>query len=396
MRIPNHYTSTLSQLDLSVAIHIPPGGNWKDIPAGTGGKRVERIRVDFAAGKGSRSTYYGRLHPDRPSYTMNTYFNRPGNGCHLHYDFEGGQHRVISEREAARLQSFPDDFVFLGSHRAIQQQIGNAVPPLLAYQVASSLDGPGDFLDLFSGAGGLALGFTWAGWTPLVSNDIEEQFLKTHRHNLDCPVVSGDIRDEEVFARLISEFGAKDGGRGRPLFVLGGPPCQGYSTAGHRRSMDDERNHLFKQYAQLLTDLQPDGFVFENVSGLLNMEGGSVFEMVKTTLSGPGYSLKPQVLDACEFGVPQRRKRIFVVGTRPSATPWVPPLPVTSMGPSPDGISRVPSVKEALSDLPALVPGQDGSELGYASRPTTSYQRLMRGGMTPHDYIDSLRAASRG
>src|SRR5437016_14242917 len=87
-KIPNHYTAKLSKLDLDVARAVPPGGNWKNIPHEIPSKRLEQIRVSFAAGEGSRSTYYGRLHPDRPSYTINTYFNRPGNGCHLHYDYE--------------------------------------------------------------------------------------------------------------------------------------------------------------------------------------------------------------------------------------------------------------------------------------------------------------------
>ena len=113
--IPNHYSARLSELDLAMAIHIPPGGNWKNIPTSIPSQRLAQIRESYAKGGGSRSTYYGRLRPDAPAYTINTYFGRPGNGCHLHYDYAGGQHRVISQREAARLQSFPDDFVFLGS-----------------------------------------------------------------------------------------------------------------------------------------------------------------------------------------------------------------------------------------------------------------------------------------
>ncbi len=144
---------------LEVARSVPPGGNWKNIPRELPSKRLEQIRVSFAAGEGSRSTYYGRLHPTRPSYTINTYFNRPGNGCHLHYDYAGGQHRVLSEREAARLQSFPDQFTFVGPHASVQKQIGNAVPPLLAFQIARTLPLVGQYVDLFSGAGGLSLGF---------------------------------------------------------------------------------------------------------------------------------------------------------------------------------------------------------------------------------------------
>lgn len=389
--IPNHYASKLSDLDLEIAACIPPGGNWKDIPLGHGGQRVERIRVDFAAGKGSRSTYYGRLHPERPSYTINTYFNRPGNGCHLHYDYQGGQHRVISEREAARLQSFPDSFTFVGPHRSIQQQIGNAVPPLLAYQVARSLPVVGDFLDLFSGAGGLALGFLWAGWKPLVSNDIDATFLRTHALNMQSPTVHGDIRDSEVFERLV-EVAKKDRNPNRPLFFLGGAPCQGYSTAGNRRTMEDERNHLFRDYRRLMDVVNPQGFVFENVSGLLNMEGGRVFDMVRETLSAPTFDVRPSVLRAEEFGVPQRRTRVFVVGMTGSLGTWNPPHPVTSLTPA-GSLPFTPSVADALSDLPPLRPGEDGSEKDYANSPQTAYQRLMRGELMSAEYLSGLGPA---
>ncbi|WP_341538954.1 DNA cytosine methyltransferase, partial [Pseudomonas viridiflava] len=114
-------------------------------------RRLDQIRESFKRGEGSRSTYYGRLRRDMPSYTINTYFNRPGNGCHTHHL----QDRVISQREAARFQSFPDSFEFLGGQGAVCTQIGNAVPPLMAYQIAMSLKGKGSYIDLFSGAGGM-------------------------------------------------------------------------------------------------------------------------------------------------------------------------------------------------------------------------------------------------
>ena len=86
IKIPNHYTPKLSDLDLQMVRAIPPGGNWKNIPVSIPSKRLEQIRESYARGGGSRSTYYGRLRPDAPSYTISTYFNRPGNGCYIHYD----------------------------------------------------------------------------------------------------------------------------------------------------------------------------------------------------------------------------------------------------------------------------------------------------------------------
>ena len=75
----NHKTAPLSEFDMKYVVHIPPGGNWKNIPDSIEDKRLKSIRIGYANGKGSRSTYYGRLHPERPSYTISTYFTRPGN-----------------------------------------------------------------------------------------------------------------------------------------------------------------------------------------------------------------------------------------------------------------------------------------------------------------------------
>ena len=93
---------------------------------------LTRIRHEAARGGGSRSTYYGRLRWDEPSYTIATYFNRPGNGCTIHPEAD----RMLTVREAARLQTFPDHVEFSGPARARHAQVGNAVPPLLAAQVA--------------------------------------------------------------------------------------------------------------------------------------------------------------------------------------------------------------------------------------------------------------------
>lgn len=393
VRIPNHWTARLSALDLRVARAVPPGGNWKNIPLDVPSRRLDSIRASFAAGEGSRSTYYGRLHPDFPAYTINTYFNRPGNGCHLHYD--PAQDRVLSEREAARLQSFPDDFVFLGSHGAIHKQIGNAVPPLLAYQIARTLPAAGQFVDIFCGAGGLSLGFAWAGWEPLVASDLEPSFLQTHARNLPGETVPGDIRDPSVFARIVEETRRRRR-PDRPLFVLGGPPCQGFSTAGKRRSSDDARNHLFLNYKALVDALRPDGFVFENVTGLLNMEKGAAFARVRNELQRPGDQLHPWILRAEQYGVPQRRTRLIVLSV-PSDWPHpAPPLPLTDTTRTRATASLLPSlpppvsVRAAIDDLPALHSGQDGSMLDYASPPRNAYQSLMRGRLSPADYLATL------
>jgi DNA (cytosine-5)-methyltransferase 1 len=390
--IPNHYSAKLSDLDLKMAVNIPPGGNWKNIPASIPSKRLEQIRESYARGGGSRSTYYGRLRPDAPAYTISTYFNRPGNGCHLHYDYAGGQHRVISQREAARLQSFPDNFVFKGSRTAVSNQIGNAVPPLLAYQIALSLGSPGLFVDLFAGAGGLALGFKWAGWQPIVANDIDRAALETYAKNVDPSIVLGDIRDPQIFEQIITRVNeSRKLNANAKLFVLGGPPCQGFSTAGNARSMSDERNSLFRNYRQVIEAINPDGFVFENVMGLLNMKGGFVFEEIKRALASVTSQLSVWKINAAEYGIPQRRNRVILVGLQNRTQPIPVPQAVCSLEEELINSELIVTVHKALSDLPPLQSGQDGENLDYISSPISYYQKLMRDYISPIQYLDLLR-----
>jgi len=387
--IPNHLSATLSELDLRMVYSIPAGGNWKDIPLDIPSKRLDQIRESFKLGLGSRSTYYGRLHPDKPSYTITTYFNRPGNGCHVHY----AQNRVISQREAARLQSFPDDFVFIGSQGSVNTQIGNAVPPLLAYQIAKTLGTKGAFIDLFSGAGGLGLGFKWAGWKPVFANDIDRNFLATYSENVHNSVIEGSIADPSIMEILVKRaLEAKELNKGKPFWVLGGPPCQGFSTAG-KRGKDDMRNQLFWSYKEFLEKVRPDGFVFENVTGLLNMDGGAVFEQVKDAFKSVMPNMDGWVLNIDDYAIPQRRKRVVLVGTTDTNFEITKPEPITRLNSEPTLFNNLPvvtSVKEALNDLPSILPGQDGSHLNYQTDPDTDYQLLMRGNITPAEYLERV------
>ncbi|MEA5461679.1 DNA (cytosine-5-)-methyltransferase [Arcicella sp. LKC2W] len=395
IKIPNHHTSTLSDLDMLIVNSVPPGGNWKNIPLDVPSRRIQQIRDSFSKGEGSRSTYYGRLLPNKPSYTINTYFNRPGNGCHIHYK----QDRVLSQREAARLQSFPDKFLFLGSQGSINNQIGNAVPPLLAFQIALQINEAigqcGVFIDLFSGAGGMGLGFKWAGWQPILANDIDAKFLETYSQNVHENTLVGSITDPNIFSELVDRtLEAKRKYHNRPFWVLGGPPCQGFSTAGNKRTMDDERNSLFLNYTEFLKIVKPDGFVFENVAGLLSMEKGSIFNQVKVGFEGIMPHVKGFVFSSEKYAIPQRRKRVFLIGQRKTQSNILPPPILTSLGESKDLFNNYfecVSVEDALSDLPELNAGQNGSILNYQHSPITIYQKLMRGVISPFEYLDNFK-----
>ena len=126
-----HSMPTMSSLDREFVKHIPPGGNYMSIPDEIATKRIKTFKSS-----GGRTTTYGRLHPDRPAYTINTYFNRPNVGANYHYVEE----RLITVREAMRLQSFPDSFEpYYSTQRSLHEQIGNAVPPLMSLAIASSI-----------------------------------------------------------------------------------------------------------------------------------------------------------------------------------------------------------------------------------------------------------------
>ncbi|OPY60049.1 MAG: Modification methylase HaeIII [Pelotomaculum sp. PtaU1.Bin065] len=126
-----HDMPTMSRLDKEFVLHIPPGGNYMDIPDRIATKRILTFKKT-----GGRTTTYGRLHPDYPAYTLNTYFNRPNVGANYHHK----EDRLITVREALRLQSFPDDFTpKYNSQRSLYMQVGNAVPPLMSYALAESI-----------------------------------------------------------------------------------------------------------------------------------------------------------------------------------------------------------------------------------------------------------------
>lgn len=127
----DHVPPTMSELDRYIVSHVKPGGNYMDIPAEVNSVRIRRLQRD-----GGHTTCYGRMSPDKPSYTINTYFNRPNVGCNIHYE----QNRLITIREALRLQTFPDSYKIISKSKQGKNLIvGNAVPPLLAFALAENL-----------------------------------------------------------------------------------------------------------------------------------------------------------------------------------------------------------------------------------------------------------------
>lgn len=167
------------------------------------------------------------------------------------------------------------------------------------------------FVDSFCGAGGLCLGLMRAGFEPLFSFDIDPLCIKAMEMNYKHPIQKADIKDM-LNGRLLNITGLA---RGDLFLLAGGPPCQGFSI--QRRGSDvDPRNDLVLKYGQLVNELYPLYFVMENVSGLGGKRGKTILEQLIDDLSDIGYEVNIRLLDAQEYGVPQRRKRYVIVGVR--------------------------------------------------------------------------------
>jgi len=252
----------------------------------------------------------------------------------------------------------------------------------------------GIYVDLFCGAGGLSLGFKWAGWEPIVANDIDPNFLKTYRTNIHDSAILGSITDPETFNSIVTA--AREGQRKHPetpLWIIGGPPCQGFSTAGNRRSMDDERNQLFYSFKAVVEELKPTGFVFENVPGLMNMDKGKVFDTVTNELLSTVENLAAWRVSAENYGIPQRRTRLIILGHNLGRSDIRQPEPTTYWGRQKSLLGEYRSaitVHDALSDLPELESGEDGSMKGYLSNASNPYQALMRSEISVEEYLDGL------
>lgn len=389
----NHQTAKLSMLDLEMIRHIPPGGNWQNIPKEVVAKsaRLQQIRRT-----GGRTTYYGRLVWDKPSYTINTYFNRPGNGCFIHPT----QDRLISLREGARLQSFPDWFVFYGSMRSQYKQIGNAVPPLLARAIASGLKGK-NFIDLFAGAGGLAEGFRKAGFECLLAVDIDKNMCEViERNRVAKRILKVDISRRET-SKEIAEIVKSELGNKTLDAIIGGPPCQGFSTAGWW-DQDDPRNNLFKPLLQVVSELLPRYVLIENVPGIQWVRKGEVLRKIREILQERGYAVTVSVLKAEEYGAPQRRRRVFTFGYWKGEEVHFPPEPMFAEKDRERVICgelvtlpKVVTVSDAISDLPALEPGEGTEVTDYdESWIKSDYQRWARGYLSFENFYELHKKTS--
>ena len=225
-------------------------------------------------------------------------------------------------------------------------------------------------VDLYAGAGGLSLGFKMAGYEVVASVEVDHWAALTYSKNfIGTHLVHGRVSDlEDTFFERF---------RGVDL-VAGGPPCQGFSiSAGSRRIPDDDRNKELFHFVNAALRLKPKAILIENVPAILKFKTSSgkyLIHQIEKILHDSGYYTKTSVVDAADFGVPQRRERCFIMA---SLCPLPDILDFRTHG---DGRQRLISALEAISDLPVVEPGQvgEGDCFTYDAAAQNDYQRLLR------------------
>ena len=213
------------------------------------------------------------------------------------------------------------------------------------------------YIDLFAGAGGWDAGIKPLGWTCLGMYEMNPSACKTLRFNYpNTPVYEVDLSQH-----LHLSFPQVD-------VVIGSPPCQGFSNEGKKRK-DDLRNNLVGSYLEIITRIQPKVWVFENVPGFMRLYKGHFYREFVKKVEQMGYHLTSGILDASEYGVPQKRKRFIGIACKDKS----PSLPVGTFNHS---LKR--SLWDAISDLPKVGPGEKIGVFDYFNPPQSAYQTLMR------------------
>ena len=248
-----------------------------------------------------------------------------------------------------------------------------------------------DVVSLFSGAGGLDAGLERAGWSTVAVTDIDRDSIETlrrtqaaqlevrgregHTHLQDAHVVGADVHD--VKARDLRPQGAPE--CWRPSLLVGGPPCQPWSSAGHQRGLADPRGQLFPQMTRLIDELKPRFVLFENVRGLLTALGptgrsGEVLEQIQSDLGAMGYASRVATLNAADYGAAQRRVRLLLLATSKYDLPHF-PQPTHSR-------TRVGGLKPwtTLGELLDSLPEPDPTDVVRPSGPRAEALQLLTPG----------------
>jgi DNA (cytosine-5)-methyltransferase 1 len=257
--------------------------------------------------------------------------------------------------------------------------------------------------DLFCGAGGLSFGFQEAGFQVAFANDINEEYAYTYQQN---HAGTKFFRESIEDLKAASVFRATGLHKKDIDILIGGPPCQGFSINAPKRSLQDDRNHLFREYGRLVLEgLRPKVIVMENVPGMVSLDGGRFIRDIYALFEHAGYRMQHMILCAAHYGVPQERWRLFFIGTIlkdvnitfPEPTHRAPVranftggrrltwLPIVQSGTRQANLfgqtlRPFTTVSDAISDLPSLAIKEGSESMEYYGRPKTAYQKAMRGG----------------
>lgn len=234
-------------------------------------------------------------------------------------------------------------------------------------------------LDLFSGAGGFSLGFKLAGCQVIGSVEADEWAAETFAYNLkDAKVIVEDIRqisDSDFLEKFSDE---------KPDIIVGGPPCQGYSVCTKNAGdPKDPRNSLFRDFIRIGKLFNPEYLIMENVPNLVKAKtdsNKSVIAIIKKELEELNYRVYWKVLEAIEYGIPQIRRRLFILASkRTLSKPFPEPTHYFSeAGQLHFCLEQSPTLWEAISDLPNIQAGEGKEEMEYDKEPSNAYQEQMR------------------
>jgi DNA (cytosine-5)-methyltransferase 1 len=415
--IPNHTPLRHSPKVIARYRLIPEGGRMpppQDLPQ-------EIRRRNFG-------NTYKRLHRNRPSLTL-----VPGNNA---FPVHPTDDRSLTPREGARLQTFPDEYVFVGTRAEQCKLVGNAVPVLLARKLGEALRNqlqthpsrrvisiaptakpapdsdlglaarkrshPLTAVSFFTGAGGLMLGFIRAGFEVLGSYDRKRIVAKNLA--LNFPGVPHRLED-------VSELTANDVRRHFGIqsvdVVFGGPPCQGFSVFGKRRFVNgpigsterDERSELTLSYIDLTIALRPKIIFMENVKGMLSAIRGrrTYIDIVQGRLEKAGYKVQCNIVNCAEYGVPQKRERLLLVAVDPQYEfLWPPPKYFEDPKPWQRGFTTVGDVIADLIDDTTYSPEFSHVPMAHKQLVVERYKLIPQGGKLPEGELPPhLRAGYR-
>ena len=240
-------------------------------------------------------------------------------------------------------------------------------------------------VDIFAGAGGLSEGFKQAGFNILAAYEFHEDAIATYTRNHPNTLVK-----QKDIKLLTGKEILRDSKQKIVDILIGGPPCQGFSTYG-KKKFNDTRNSLIQEYLRIVKELQPGIFVLENVPGLFKLYEGRYWTKIVETMKTLDYDIYAAVLRAADYAVPQLRKRLFIIGTNLGQPAIFPPF--SNEKEAPEGLytnhvkkpskfvdftpmKRDITIKEAINDLGFLRPGKKSDK--YLKEPDSEYQKVLR------------------